>query len=206
MRIELSNLYHEFGQAGPSAPHWRLGRPDYHEPRRGDSDPALEGKARRTRAMDLSDNLVVQLDIVTEAVNRSWHERDTRRSDTDCQRWVRHPVKRWMAAILDGFENELSGLRLFPCLGVAEAHTRAPAVLSNKDYARRLQCGAQLFDRRNPRVSTSFEPIYGVRADVGGAGKISCPPLKRGSSHSTLSRRHVRELSPEPLDSKWLLY
>jgi hypothetical protein len=39
------------------------------------------------------------------------------------------------------------GLGLFPCLGLVEAHARAAAVLSDKHYARRLQCGAQLFDR-----------------------------------------------------------
>jgi predicted phage-related endonuclease len=59
---------------------------------------------------DFSDNLVVQLGIVTEALNRSWYERNTGRSVTDSQRWVRHPVKRWMAATLDGFVNELDAV------------------------------------------------------------------------------------------------
>src|SRR5271156_4122717 len=52
---------------------------------------------------DLSDNLVVQLGIVTEALNRSWYERNTGRIVTDSQRWVQHPVKRYLAATLDGF-------------------------------------------------------------------------------------------------------
>ena len=47
---------------------------------------------------DLSGNLVVQLGVATEALNRTWYERNTGRVITDVQRWVRHPVNRWMAA------------------------------------------------------------------------------------------------------------
>ena len=35
---------------------------------------------------DLSDNLIVQLGVVTEALNRSWYERNSGRSVTDGQR------------------------------------------------------------------------------------------------------------------------
>src|SRR5208283_4098046 len=51
---------------------------------------------------DLSGNLVVQLGVATEALNRAWYERNTGRLVADVQRWVRHPVKRWMAATIDG--------------------------------------------------------------------------------------------------------
>jgi predicted phage-related endonuclease len=51
---------------------------------------------------DLSSNLIVQLGVTTEALNRSWYERNTGRIITDVQRWVRHPVNRRMAATLDG--------------------------------------------------------------------------------------------------------
>src|SRR5271165_3233284 len=51
---------------------------------------------------DLSDNLVVQLGVATEALNRAWYERNTGRVVADVQRWVQHPVKRWMAATIDG--------------------------------------------------------------------------------------------------------
>jgi len=51
---------------------------------------------------DLSDNLVVHRGVATEALNRSWYERNTGRLITDVQRWVQHPVNRWMAATLDG--------------------------------------------------------------------------------------------------------
>jgi predicted phage-related endonuclease len=71
---------------------------------------ALEGKARRSRTDGPQHNLVVQLGIVTEGLNRSWYERNTGRSVTDSQRWVQHLVKRWMAATLDGFVNELDAV------------------------------------------------------------------------------------------------
>ena len=51
---------------------------------------------------DLSDNLVVQLGLVTEPLNRHWFERNTGYVITDVQRRVEHPVIRWMAATLDG--------------------------------------------------------------------------------------------------------
>jgi predicted phage-related endonuclease len=51
---------------------------------------------------DLSGNLIVQLGNVTEGLNRLWYERNTGQVITDVQRRVFHPVKRWMAATLDG--------------------------------------------------------------------------------------------------------
>src|SRR5271169_2628911 len=51
---------------------------------------------------DLSGNLIVQLGLVTEPLNRHWYERNTGQVLTGVQRRVFHPVKRWMAATLDG--------------------------------------------------------------------------------------------------------
>jgi predicted phage-related endonuclease len=51
---------------------------------------------------DLSGNLIVQLGNATEELNRRWFERNTGRVVIDVQRRVFHPVKRWMAATLDG--------------------------------------------------------------------------------------------------------
>jgi hypothetical protein len=51
---------------------------------------------------DLSSNLIVQLGNVTEELNRLWYERNTGQVITGVQRRVFHPVKRWMAATLDG--------------------------------------------------------------------------------------------------------
>jgi predicted phage-related endonuclease len=51
---------------------------------------------------DLSGNLIVQLGLVTEPLNRHWFERNTGHIITQVQRQVQHPVIRWMAATLDG--------------------------------------------------------------------------------------------------------
>jgi predicted phage-related endonuclease len=45
---------------------------------------------------DLSGNLVVQLGVATEHLNRRWYETNTGQLVTDIQRRVRHPGLRWM--------------------------------------------------------------------------------------------------------------
>ena len=59
-------------------------------------------KRGKAEPEDLSDNLIVQLGLVTEPLNRQWFERHTGRVITQVQRRVQHPVIRWMAATLDG--------------------------------------------------------------------------------------------------------
>jgi predicted phage-related endonuclease len=51
---------------------------------------------------DLSSNLIVQLGLVTEQLNRRWYERKTGQVINGAQRRVQHPVVGWMAATLDG--------------------------------------------------------------------------------------------------------
>ena len=72
----------------------------------GDDDGALSRLWREKRGEvepeDLSNNLIVQLGSVTEHLNRHWYERNTGQIVTEVQRQVFHPVKRWMAATLDG--------------------------------------------------------------------------------------------------------
>jgi predicted phage-related endonuclease len=51
---------------------------------------------------DLSGNLIVQLGLVTEHLNRLWFERHTGLAVKWVQRRVQHPVLHWMAATLDG--------------------------------------------------------------------------------------------------------
>src|SRR5690348_738966 len=51
---------------------------------------------------DLSGNLVVQLGVATEELNRRWYQANTGLVLTDVQRRIRHSALRWMAATLDG--------------------------------------------------------------------------------------------------------
>src|SRR5216684_2561372 len=46
---------------------------------------------------DLSGNLIVQLGVVTETLNRHWYERNSGQVIKEVQRRVKHPVIRWMA-------------------------------------------------------------------------------------------------------------
>jgi predicted phage-related endonuclease len=72
----------------------------------GDDEAALlrlwRAKRGEAEPEDLSGNLIVQLGSVTEELNRLWYERNTGQVVTALQRRVFHPVKRWMAATLDG--------------------------------------------------------------------------------------------------------
>src|SRR4051812_17314493 len=72
----------------------------------GDDEAALLRLWREKRGEvepeDLSRNLIVQLGSVTEQLNRHWYQSNTGQVVIEVQRQVFHPVKRWMAATLDG--------------------------------------------------------------------------------------------------------
>src|SRR5437588_7256236 len=72
----------------------------------GNDEPALIRLWREKRGEvepeDLSGNLIVQLGLATEDLNRRWYQANTGQLLTDVQRQIRHPVLRWMAATLDG--------------------------------------------------------------------------------------------------------
>ena len=72
----------------------------------GDDEPALQRLWREKRGEaepeDLSGNLIVQLGLVTEGLNRQWYERNTGQTIECVQHRLRHPVLRWMGATLDG--------------------------------------------------------------------------------------------------------
>ena len=72
----------------------------------GDDEAALLRLWREKRGEvgpeDLSGNLIVQLGVATEELNRRWYEANTGQVLTAVQSRVQHPVVRWMAATLDG--------------------------------------------------------------------------------------------------------
>jgi predicted phage-related endonuclease len=72
----------------------------------GDDEAALIRLWREKRGEiepeDLSGNLVVQLGLATEELNRRWYEANTGQVITDVQKRVRHSALRWMGATLDG--------------------------------------------------------------------------------------------------------
>ncbi len=72
----------------------------------GDDEAALVRLWREKRGElepeNLSENLIVQLGMVTEDLNRRWYQRNTGHAIKDVQKRIRHPVIKWMAATLDG--------------------------------------------------------------------------------------------------------
>jgi predicted phage-related endonuclease len=72
----------------------------------GEDEPALIRLWREKRgeidAEDLSTNLIVQLGVATEELNRRWFERETGRQLAHIQKFIRHSKLEWMGATLDG--------------------------------------------------------------------------------------------------------
>jgi predicted phage-related endonuclease len=72
----------------------------------GDDEAALlrlwQEKRGEVEPKDLSGNLIVQLGLATEDLNRRWYEANTGQVIIDIQKRVWHPALRWMAATLDG--------------------------------------------------------------------------------------------------------
>jgi predicted phage-related endonuclease len=72
----------------------------------GDDEDALLRLWREKRGEvepeDLSGNLIVQLGVATEELNRRWYQANSGQVLADVQRQIRHPALRWMRATLDG--------------------------------------------------------------------------------------------------------
>src|SRR5579864_3752040 len=72
----------------------------------GEDEAALARLWREKRGEaepeDLSGNLIVQLGLATENLNRNWYERNTGQAVECVQHRLRHPVLQWMGATLDG--------------------------------------------------------------------------------------------------------
>ena len=98
---------------------------------------------------DLSSNLIVQLGLVTEDLNRHWYEANTGNVIADIQRQVRHPTVRWMGATLDG-RVEASG-------AVFEAKFMLPWSFSEEaaaqKYMPQLQHNMWIIAARSPVLS-----------------------------------------------------
>jgi predicted phage-related endonuclease len=116
----------------------------------GDDEAALVRLWREKRGEvepeDLSANLIVQLGVVTEHLNRHWYERNTGQVVTEVQRQVFHPVKRWMAATLapgasavlvDELAAALSALRM---PRFSESDSSASTILLQKLNPCRFNC------------------------------------------------------------------
>jgi hypothetical protein len=116
---------------------------------------------------DLSGNLIVQLGIATEPLNRHCFERNSGQTLKDIQRRIRHPVVRWMGAALDGIVEGTGA--------IFEAKFMLPWSFSEEGAAEK--CMAQL--QHNMWITNSKAAVLSV---ITGGGKwveipISADPL-----------------------------
>jgi predicted phage-related endonuclease len=116
---------------------------------------------------DFSGNLLVQLGVTTEPLNRHWFEKTTGQVVKDVQSWIRHPVLRWMAATLDGI---LQGTG-----AVFEAKFMLPWSFSEEAAAEKHMAQVQ----HNMWVSNARDAVLSI---ITGGGKwveikISADPL-----------------------------
>ena len=114
-----------------------------------------------------SDNLVVQLGVATEPINRRWYEKTAGQVVGQVQTWIRHPVIRWRAATLDGVV-EGSG-------AVFEAKFMLPWSFSEEAAAEKHMAQVQ----HNMWVANAAEAVLSI---ITGGGKwieinISADPL-----------------------------
>jgi predicted phage-related endonuclease len=100
---------------------------------------------------DLNENLIVQLGVATEPLNRTWYERNTGRSITDIQRWVQHPVRRFLAATLDGFVNDLDAV--FEAKFMLPGRSRKRRLPKSTWPSSSTTCGSPTLGRRRSRSS-----------------------------------------------------
>jgi predicted phage-related endonuclease len=126
----------------------------------GDDENALFRLWREKRGdidqEDLSGNLIVQLGVVTELLNRRWYERSTGYTLKDVQRRVTHPVIKWMAATLDGMVE--------PTGAVFEAKFMLPWSFSEEGAAQKYMARLQ----HNMWVTNASEAVLSV---ITGGGK-----------------------------------
>ena len=121
---------------------------------------------------DLSGNLVVQLGVATEDLNRRWYQANSGQVLTDVQRRIRHPALRWMAATLDRQRVSADLRRFGPeggnladillALGVSTYRTRLACVPKPRRH-RRTICRAEL-----PRLEIRVCARAKCRTDVAG--------------------------------------
>ena len=144
----------------------------------GDNEAALVNLWREKRGEaepeDLSANLIVQLGVITEPLNRHWFERNTGQVLTGIQRRVRHPVVRWMAATLDGVV-EATG-------AVFEAKFMLPWSFSEEGAAQKHM--AQL--QHNMWITSAKQSVLSIiirRRQMGGDRHQRRPALPASPAH-----------------------
>jgi predicted phage-related endonuclease len=161
----------------------------------GDDEGALVRLWREKRGEaepeDLSGNLIVQLGLVTEALNRHWFERNTGQTVECVQHRLRHPVLQWMGATLDGI---VTGSR-----AVFEAKFMLPWSFSEEAAAEKhiaqLQHNMWVINSRLAALSVITGGGKWVEMKISADPPLPAPLINRGKEILAL-RRERRAPSP----------
>ena len=142
----------------------------------GEDEAALRRLWREKRGEaepeDLSGNLIVQLGLVTEPLNRHWFERNTGQVVAEVQRRVEHPVIRYLAATLDGMVE--------PTGAVFEGKFMLPWAFSEEGAAEKscpsssTICGSRTPRRPSSRSSPVAANGWRLRSLPTAAASTSC--------------------------------
>ena len=175
----------------------------------GTDEAALERLWREKRGEadppDYSDNLIVQLGVATEPLNRHWYEKTTGQAIKAVQSWIRHPVICWMAATLDGVVEGTGA--------VFEAKFMLPWSFSEEAAAGKHMAQVQ----HNMWVTNAREAVLSI---ITGGGKwveikISADSLYQHlllTAEKMIRAGHVKPIKPElieklvakrPIDQRW---
>jgi predicted phage-related endonuclease len=123
---------------------------------------------------DLSGNLVVQLGLATEELNRRWYEANTGQVVTDVQKQICHPALRWMVATLDG--------RVESSDAVFEAKFMLPWSFSEEAAAEKYMPQLQ----HNMWVVAARTAVLSVITGEGSGSRSSPMPIRSISTSSSL--------------------
>jgi hypothetical protein len=149
---------------------------------------------------DLSGNLLVQLGLATEDLNRRWYQANTGQILTDVQRQIRHPVLRWMAATLDGrveatgavFEAKFMLPWAFSEEAAAEKYLPPPVITeSTADLAATTHilccsCGIYMPQLQHKKYNAKEAIGHGLRGKRSKSGAISFDLQEAEGNHAAL--------------------
>ena len=166
-------------------------------------------KRGETEPEDLSGNLIVQLGVATEPLNRNWYERNTGGRIADVQRRVHHPVNRWMAATLDGMVEDRDAVFEAKLLKRPETISRPRRFTSSTVMfpAPKLQMLDRRWECRFWRVASFHGHPQSHKSLAAAAYHFSFQTLLDQSRRASPNRRQLRphSLSLRPRILGWSL-
>ena len=167
---------------------------------------------------DLSGNLIVQLGVVTEDLNRRWFEANTGLAVRDVQRRAHHPVLKWMAATLDGvvessgavfeskfmlpwsFSDVQSSRRSWPVYQTRSwSHGRPASCRQKTPSPQKIRTSSKGRSRRGWSRSTKLRrDLQSTAPSIKRSSTTADPPLPLPKTSRRRDKRHLRFVASQP--------